>query len=169
MRRPRIRPPSGLLGRSSRRFPGDEAPEHLVRDRDAVYGEVVKRRLRGLGIRDRPTAPRSPWQNAPLLNVLAKPGARIDERYAKHFDAHVWTPPRDSLRRLSGIIMARTNDDCGAKPLPVPRSCPRDECEADPRPSTIHSLGTLGAPASHCASVARVRARHGVLVRVKLV
>ena len=45
-------------------FPWDEAPEYLVRDRDAVYGEVVKRRLRGLGIRDRPIAPRSPWQNA---------------------------------------------------------------------------------------------------------
>jgi transposase InsO family protein len=45
-------------------FPWDEVPEYLVRDRDAVYGEVVKRRLRGLGIRDRPTAPHSPWQNA---------------------------------------------------------------------------------------------------------
>jgi transposase InsO family protein len=44
-------------------FPWDEAPAYLVRDRDAAYGEVVKRRLRGLGIRDRPVAPRSPWQN----------------------------------------------------------------------------------------------------------
>lgn len=41
-------------------FPWDEAPIYLVRDRDAVYGPVVKRRLRGLGIRDRPIAPRSP-------------------------------------------------------------------------------------------------------------
>jgi transposase InsO family protein len=45
-------------------FPWDEAPRYLLRDRDAVYGEVVKRRLRGLGIRDRPIAPGSPWQNA---------------------------------------------------------------------------------------------------------
>src|SRR5512135_806613 len=28
-----------------------------------VYGEVFIRRLRAMGIRDRPTAPRSPWQN----------------------------------------------------------------------------------------------------------
>ena len=35
-----------------------------MRDRDGVYGAVVKRRLRGLGIRDRPIAPASPWQNA---------------------------------------------------------------------------------------------------------
>jgi len=45
-------------------FPWDTAPRYLVRDRDAVYGRVVRRRLRALGIRDRPTAPRSPWQNA---------------------------------------------------------------------------------------------------------
>ena len=45
-------------------FPWDEAPEFLVRDRDAVHGGAVKRRLRAMGIRDRPIAPRSPWQNA---------------------------------------------------------------------------------------------------------
>jgi len=47
-----------------RAFPWEEAPRYLVRYRDAVYGEVVKRRLRGLGICDRPIAPHSPWQNA---------------------------------------------------------------------------------------------------------
>src|SRR4051794_1564996 len=39
------------------------APQYLIRDRDRVYGEVFTRRLRAMGIRDRPTAPRSPWQN----------------------------------------------------------------------------------------------------------
>jgi len=51
-------------------FPWDEAPEYLVRNRDAVYGEVVKRRLSGLGIRDRPTAPHSPWQNAYVERLI---------------------------------------------------------------------------------------------------
>jgi transposase InsO family protein len=41
----------------------EEGPCYLVRDRDRVYGEVFIRRLRAMGIRDRPTAPRSPWQN----------------------------------------------------------------------------------------------------------
>jgi transposase InsO family protein len=41
----------------------EEGPCYLVRDRDSVYGEVFTRRLRAMGIRDRPTAPRSPWQN----------------------------------------------------------------------------------------------------------
>jgi transposase InsO family protein len=35
-------------------FPWDEAPRHLIRDRDRIYGSVVTRRLR---------APASPWQN----------------------------------------------------------------------------------------------------------
>ena len=43
-------------------FPWDQAPRYLIRDRDASYGHVVTRRLAVMGIRDRPTAPRSPWQ-----------------------------------------------------------------------------------------------------------
>jgi transposase InsO family protein len=44
-------------------FPWNEAPDYLIRDRDASYGNAVTRRLAGMGIRDHPTAPRSPWQN----------------------------------------------------------------------------------------------------------
>ena len=45
-------------------FPWREAPRHLIRDRDAVYGGVFLKRLSAMGIRDHPIAPRSPWQNA---------------------------------------------------------------------------------------------------------
>ena len=44
-------------------FPWDEAPDYLIRDREASYGQAVTKRLTAMGIRDRPTAPRSPWQN----------------------------------------------------------------------------------------------------------
>ena len=44
-------------------FPWDRAPRYLIRDRDSSYGIVVTQRLRAMGIRDRPIAPRSPWQN----------------------------------------------------------------------------------------------------------
>jgi transposase InsO family protein len=44
-------------------FPWDEAPDYLIRDRDPIYGTIVTRRLRAMGIRDKPTAPASPWQN----------------------------------------------------------------------------------------------------------
>src|SRR6476661_7300244 len=42
----------------------------LVRDHDRVYGEAFTRRLRAIGIRDRPTAPRSPWQNAYVERLI---------------------------------------------------------------------------------------------------
>jgi len=44
-------------------FPWDGAPGYMIRDRDRIYGTVVTRRLRAMGIRDRPIAPASPWQN----------------------------------------------------------------------------------------------------------
>jgi transposase InsO family protein len=44
-------------------FPWDGAPRYMIRDRDRIYGTVVTRRLRAMGIRDKPIAPSSPWQN----------------------------------------------------------------------------------------------------------
>jgi transposase InsO family protein len=41
----------------------ERPPGHIIRDRDSVYGASFKRRLRAMGIRDRPIAPRSPCQN----------------------------------------------------------------------------------------------------------
>jgi hypothetical protein len=40
-----------------------EAPRYIVRDRDGAYGNAFIRRLAAMGIRDRPTSARSPWQN----------------------------------------------------------------------------------------------------------
>jgi Integrase core domain len=44
-------------------FPWNEAPRYMIRDRDRIYGVVVARRLRAIGIRDKPIAPASLWQN----------------------------------------------------------------------------------------------------------
>jgi transposase InsO family protein len=44
-------------------FPWNEAPRYLIRDRDRIYGTAVTRRLQAMGIRDKPIAAGSPWQN----------------------------------------------------------------------------------------------------------
>ena len=44
-------------------FPWNEAPRYMIRDQDCIYGAVVTRRLRVMGIRDKPIAPASPWHN----------------------------------------------------------------------------------------------------------
>ncbi|MCP4334333.1 MAG: transposase family protein [Gammaproteobacteria bacterium] len=44
-------------------FSFDSAPRYLLRCRDAIYGEAVRRRIKSLGIEEVISAPRSPWQN----------------------------------------------------------------------------------------------------------
>jgi transposase InsO family protein len=52
-----------IAGQLSEAYGWQQAPQYIVRDRDCVYGDVFIRRVRAMGIRDRPIAPRSPWQN----------------------------------------------------------------------------------------------------------
>jgi len=44
-------------------FPEETAPKYLLRDRDAIYGDVFARRVKGLGMSEILIAPRAPWQN----------------------------------------------------------------------------------------------------------
>src|SRR5207237_10905208 len=44
-------------------FPEETAPKYLLRDRDAIYGDVFGRRVKGLGMSEILIATRAPWQN----------------------------------------------------------------------------------------------------------
>jgi putative transposase len=44
-------------------FPEETAPAYLLRDRDTVYTQTFRQRLKGMRIREVLTAPHSPWQN----------------------------------------------------------------------------------------------------------
>jgi transposase InsO family protein len=59
-----------LAQQISEAFPWDSAPRYLTRDRDRSYGGAFKRRLRSVGIRDRPIAPRCPWQNGHVERLI---------------------------------------------------------------------------------------------------
>jgi|ERR1700722_10059104 transposase InsO family protein len=64
----------------------EQIPRYLIRDRDGAYGEIFIRRVRSIGIRDRPTSPRSPWQNAYAERLIGSIRRECLRRY------HV--PPR---------------------------------------------------------------------------
>jgi transposase InsO family protein len=49
----------------------EKPPTYMLRDRDRVYGQAFMRRIRAMGIRDRPTAARSPWQNGYCERAIA--------------------------------------------------------------------------------------------------
>jgi transposase InsO family protein len=79
-------------------FPWDEAPRYLIRDRDTSYGAAVTRRLRAMGIRDRPITPRSPWQNGHVERLIGSiRRERLDhvvvlgERHLRHLLANYAT------------------------------------------------------------------------------
>jgi hypothetical protein len=52
-------------------FPWNEAPRYLIRDRDGIYGTVVRRRLRAMGIRNKPIA-------AAMAELLCRTSDRLD-------------------------------------------------------------------------------------------
>jgi putative transposase len=51
-------------------FPWGTAPKYLLRDRDSVYGCEFQRRVKGMGLEEILTAPRSPRQNAFMERVI---------------------------------------------------------------------------------------------------
>lgn len=51
-------------------FPEKTAPKYLIRDRDAIYGEYFRQRIKNMGIEEVITAPRSPWQNSYVERII---------------------------------------------------------------------------------------------------
>ena len=51
-------------------FPWDKAPTYVLRDNDRAFGNVFTRRIQAMGIRDRPTSFRSPWQNGHVERLI---------------------------------------------------------------------------------------------------
>ena len=51
-------------------FPFDSAPRFLLRDRDCIYGERFRDRVKSLGIEEVLTAPRSPWQSPYVERII---------------------------------------------------------------------------------------------------
>ena len=51
-------------------FPYEEAPRFLIRDRDGVYSDYFKNRIKDMDIEEVLIAPRSPWQNPYCERVI---------------------------------------------------------------------------------------------------
>ena len=51
-------------------FPYDQTPRFLLRDRDGIYGEYFRHRVKHMGIDEVLIAPRSPWQNAYVERLI---------------------------------------------------------------------------------------------------
>ena len=83
-------------------FPWNEAPKILIRDRDGSYGHAVTRRLAHMGIRDHPTAPRSPWQNGHAERLIGSIRRECLDHIVVFGEAH--------LRRILAAYATYYND-----------------------------------------------------------
>src|ERR1700726_4860126 len=102
-------------------FPWDGAPGYMIRDRDRIYGTVVTRRLRAMGIRDKPTAPVSPWQNGGAERLIGSIRRESVDHMIVLGEAHLRRILKSYARYYNG---ARTHRSLN-KDAPVSRSVQR--------------------------------------------
>jgi transposase InsO family protein len=96
----------------------EDAPQYLVRDRDRVYGVAFTRRLRAMGIRDRPTASRSPWQNGHSERLMGSIRRECLDHVVILGEQHL----HDVLRSYAQYYNAARTHLSLAKDAPVPRA-----------------------------------------------
>ena len=70
-------------------FPWDTAPKYLVRDNDREFGAAFKNRVRAMGIRDRPTSFRSPWQNGHVERLVGSIRRECTDHIIVFNEAHL--------------------------------------------------------------------------------
>jgi transposase InsO family protein len=93
-------------------------PDYLVRDRDRVYGEAFTRRIRAMGIRDRPTAPRSPWQTGYAERLIGSIRRECLDHVIVFCERHL----RDVLRAYQQYYNGTRTHLALAKDSPLTRS-----------------------------------------------
>jgi hypothetical protein len=110
-----------IAGQLTEAFPWDEAPRYIIRDRDRIYGSIVTRRMRAMGIWDKPTAPASPWQNGFAERLIGSIRRECVDHFVVLGEAHLRRILRAYARYYNNI---RTHWSL-AKDVPVSRPIQR--------------------------------------------
>ena len=103
-------------------FPWDEAPHYLIRDRDQTCGAIVTRRLRAMGIRDKPTAPASPWQNGFAERLIGSIRRECVDHFIVLGEAHLLRILRSYARYYNDIRTHRSLDKDAPVSRPIQRT-----------------------------------------------
>ncbi len=103
-------------------FPWNEAPLYLIRDRDRIYGAVVTSRLRAMGIRDKPTAPASPWQNGFAERLIGSIRRECVDHFIVLGEAHLRRILRNYASYYNGIRTHRSLNKDAPVSRPVQRT-----------------------------------------------
>src|SRR5271163_1754411 len=102
-------------------FPWNEVPRHLIRDRDQIYGTIVARRLRAMGIRDKPIAPASPWQNGFAERLIGSIRRECTDHIVAFGEGHLRRILRTYARYYNTVRTHRSLDKDAPAYRPVQR------------------------------------------------
>jgi transposase InsO family protein len=102
-------------------FPWDGAPGYMIRDRDRIYGGIVTRRLPAMGIRDKPTAPASPWQNGFAERLIGSIRRECLDHIVIFGEAHLRRILRSYAHYYNNIRTHRSLDNDAPVSRPVQR------------------------------------------------
>ena len=102
-------------------FPWNEGPRYLVRDRDQIFGAVVMRRFRAMGIRDKPIAPASPWQNGFAERLIGSIRRECVDHFVVLGEAHLRRILQTYARYYNNIRTHRSLDKDAPVSRPVQR------------------------------------------------
>jgi transposase InsO family protein len=103
-------------------FPWNEAPRYLIRDRDQVYGAAATRRLRTMGIRDKPIAPGSPWQNGFAERLIGSIRRECVDHIVVLGETHLRRVLKSYARYYNEVRTHRSLDKDAPLSRPVQRS-----------------------------------------------
>ena len=99
-------------------FPESTAPRYMIRDRDGVYGDVLRGRVKAMGIEEVLIAPRSPWQNPFVERSIGSIRRELLDHIIVADQRHLRRVLREYLDYYHG---ARTHLSLG-KDAPTPRT-----------------------------------------------
>jgi transposase InsO family protein len=103
-------------------FPWDGAPLYIIRDRDRIYGAIVTRRLRAMGIRDKPIAPASPWQNGFAERLIGSIRRECLDHIIVSGEGHLRRILKSYARYYNGVRTHRSLNKDTPVSRPVQRS-----------------------------------------------
>jgi transposase InsO family protein len=88
----------------------------------AIYGSVVTRRLRAMGIRDKPTSPASPWQNGFAERLIESIRRECVDHIIVSGEMHLRRILRSYARYYNDIRTHRSLDKNAPVSRPVQRT-----------------------------------------------
>ncbi len=91
-------------------FPWNNAPRYVIRDRDRIYGTIVTCRMRAIGIRDKPNAPASPWQNGFVERLIGSIRRECVDHIVVMSEAHLHRVLKAYARYYNDIRTRRSLD-----------------------------------------------------------